>query len=767
MGFLKEALSGTGNFLISLAGDSTKEIIQNQDQTNEKKPLMDGGIFGAPTGMVTDLDKNAYEIFYAIYNNTPELYGLFSRIRGDVLADGYTILTDRTEQEDEIKDYLFQINFDEKMESTINDLLITGDGFQLVSELTEEAILECVQWVLEEANSSKLNPRRIVEQVNTPYKLNLFPIKSSTVEGKFDESGYPLQWVQEVAGKKRWYDGESVIHYRMNPVSNDPWGNTPLFSLRNVVIAALIFLRDRQLKYFQQGGTPNHVFKVKAPYGSDSYNRIANILQEFNKPGNQHKNILLAEQDGIDIEKLKEKQDMDFVQLWDKLVETIFVAWGMPPTVAGLLGNSKVGESSFAHEAYYKNIDVLQRKLESQLNRNFFSKFGKGVKIEFNRAYKKDEVREVDIKLKTTMYLQTQIQLGLITREAAARELDIPEEDVPKEADLQKGNLAQDLQKLQQMQGENGIDPMGAAAILSPQGEEPQNKASRENESAPAPGGTCTHPQSETISEQDGGLLYQKKKLTNFGEGKFKSAENRFVRDLNDYYTELEKTIVRVVEANARESGKPKVQEALADKYNKAMRDIEQVIKSSEKRLKKLSDDNVEFSYDLGVESATRELDQVSGVNKIVLSLESKNRFDVLKVSTFALVQGTNESMKKKLQGELQRGIMEREGIPDLRKRVKNVMGNTKYEAERIARTETNRSLNESHMATYRDSGVVEKLQWITFLDDRTADNDRNANGSIRKVGESFPYVGVSQPPAHPNCRCRVVAYFDEPGKLK
>lgn len=779
MGWIKEILNNVST-AIGISGNTTgAEKQKAADQSDEKRPLMAGSIFGSNT---TDniLDKNSYEVFYAIYNNTPELFGLYSRIRSDIMADGYEIKASTTDKGDKVKIHLTDIDFDEKLESTINDLLITGDGFMVISTIPEGAILEAVKQLIKEAHLPEtLNALRIAEAAGDTYaKYNLYPIKASTIKGIFDDSGYPKLWKQEVAGEYRSYAPENIIHIKLNPVSNDPFGNTPLYSLRNVVIAALMFMRDRNLKFFQQGGTPNHLFTTKAKYGSDTYKRIANILREFNLPKNAHKNILLSAEDELGVHKLVEHKDMDFPVLWDKLVETIFVAWGMPPTVAGLLGSSKVGESSFAHESYYKNIDTLQRKIEQKLNKQYFKQFGEDVTIEFNRTYKQDEVREVDIQLKKTMVMQTQLSLGLISREAAARELGISEEDFPPDGGGDVADLQQQLDRLQQLSSPNGkagIEPQNAAKLLSPQKttEPPTNKATRKNESATNKASTSNpHPPIQEQKGALGGLLFPdaNEKGSPYEKGVFKTLENKYVKDLKSFYKSIEKNVLLVVSANNREYGKPKLREKLEDKSAQLARDIESMTKFSKSEILKVTNPNVTIQYETSREFTEKRISPAlvaaGKALKVPMSLQSKNRFEALKVSNFNAVKGLNDETRKNLTFQLNEAILNREGVPEIKKRIKDVFKVTDSRAEVIARTETNRTYNESTLSTYSDSGVVDRVQWLTTIDDRTAPADMQANGSVVELGKAFPYVGVSQPPAHPNCRCTVLPFFDSPKKI-
>jgi hypothetical protein len=73
-----------------------------------------------------------------------------------------------------------------------------------------------------------------------------------------------------------------------------------------------------------------------------------------------------------------------------------------------------------------------------------------------------------------------------------------------------------------------------------------------------------------------------------------------------------------------------------------------------------------------------------------------------------------------------------------------------------ISHTEMNRAFNVQSIDTYTDWGV-EKIEWETSDPcDDCAEND----GEVVTIGDAFP-SGDEEPPVHPNCNCRVVAYVE------
>lgn len=80
--------------------------------------------------------------------------------------------------------------------------------------------------------------------------------------------------------------------------------------------------------------------------------------------------------------------------------------------------------------------------------------------------------------------------------------------------------------------------------------------------------------------------------------------------------------------------------------------------------------------------------------------------------------------------------------------------------AVRLARTEMNHITNQATLSAYRDSGVLEKYEYLATLDSRTSDICRELDGKVFKLSQA--QTGVNLPPLHPNCRSTTIPWFSE-----
>lgn len=75
--------------------------------------------------------------------------------------------------------------------------------------------------------------------------------------------------------------------------------------------------------------------------------------------------------------------------------------------------------------------------------------------------------------------------------------------------------------------------------------------------------------------------------------------------------------------------------------------------------------------------------------------------------------------------------------------------------AKLIAVTETASAYSKGSILAYKESGVVDEIEWIATIDEHTCEQCKALNGESTKLGKAFS-DGSSHPPRHPRCRCAI-----------
>lgn len=124
--------------------------------------------------------------------------------------------------------------------------------------------------------------------------------------------------------------------------------------------------------------------------------------------------------------------------------------------------------------------------------------------------------------------------------------------------------------------------------------------------------------------------------------------------------------------------------------------------------------------------------------------------------------------MQRRLSVHLVKKSTWRDISIDLAGRLKtNGFRKTRMRAERIVRTEMVNAMNRGHQVALEQSLQILpdlKRQWDAHLDARTSDICTALNGQVREIDKAFEQGGTSygHPPAHPNCRSRLLPFRDE-----
>jgi len=126
------------------------------------------------------------------------------------------------------------------------------------------------------------------------------------------------------------------------------------------------------------------------------------------------------------------------------------------------------------------------------------------------------------------------------------------------------------------------------------------------------------------------------------------------------------------------------------------------------------------------------------------------------------LIKSISDTTRDKLRKTLSEGVANGESIPSLASRVSAVYDEAKgSRAKKIARTETIAASNQGALQAYDQSGVVEKKEWYCAIDERTCEICSAMHKEVVDLHKNFS-GGVDAPPAHPNCRCVILAVIEE-----
>lgn len=237
--------------------------------------------------------------------------------------------------------------------------------------------------------------------------------------------------------------------------------------------------------------------------------------------------------------------------------------------------------------------------------------------------------------------------------------------------------------------------------------------------------------------------------------------------EISKYYSEVDKL--------ARKSGKVSV---------KKLREYKEILRlqSAKAYMSRLEDLKTRITHNL-VNLAVQESEMMGeSLQKTSKRAYSLSAYELSKYTGFANIitddqfakivnerwLGANYSdrvwedkarLETSLEKTLLQGIVRGQNPKKIAEEMQKDMGGAYYRCERLARTETIHTLNESTFQSYKDYGVKE-YEFICGADERTCPQCSELDGQHFKLSEKIE--GVTYPVIHPNCRCSTAPYFEK-----
>ena len=268
-----------------------------------------------------------------------------------------------------------------------------------------------------------------------------------------------------------------------------------------------------------------------------------------------------------------------------------------------------------------------------------------------------------------------------------------------------------------------------------------------------------TDPKQSEVNQINRDSQNQRDQMTNKPKKKALDTESPLILLPNEELdeNELEKAIKLLLKENEE-----KIIEVLESQKTsepliniKGIDDLPKLIKKffSFFTLKKISDAVIKVEFDSGWNSSEKKIDQNVQFNDGALEFLQQHTFDNIK--------GMTEEIANDLKQELERGIINGEGITKLTKRVEKVFDVGDNRAEMIARTETNRADNQGKLLAMKGSGLEMQKKWVTHEDDRTSPictrlDDQTIGLDDEFKDSSTGWTGQA-PPSHVNCRSTLI----------
>lgn len=509
------------------------------------------------------------------------------------------------------------------------------------------------------------------------------------------------------------FGNREVVYMMRNPRSDNIYGTAPLEVLSEIVLT-LVYGSTYNLDFYVNNNMPDGIIQLLGANEQQIRSFRSRFEAEFkdtdafnNYRRKFHTYPITSKEAKFTQFQLSSEQ-MQILEQQKWFVKIVWACFGINASELGFTEDSnKATEVVQSDIGKKKLIGPMLKLIEYHINNDIMPEF-EAPMFEF----KFDDYDIAEDKARHEL-LETEIRMGVKTAEMAAEELGIDVARLVKE----KEEAVQKQQDMMEKQSEIGI---GEKEDDDKKEKDPFQK-------------TDEDAKKKEVEQKANEPLMQP-----------------FEKEVIGHMRDVKKDVVKLIEGlNKNELGKIQINsniKGIPEDILKALKNIFSV-----DTFAPLVTASITKSFMKGLETSENELDQNFVPNK--------RATDFLSDQTFKNVKGMTDEVSEKLRKELGQAIVNRDSIPEMKDRIQKAFDVGEVRAKAIARTESNRALNQGRLEGARQSRLNLVKQWDSHLDDRTSPICNHLDGKIVGLNEKFSYNGENfdAPPSHVNCRSRLV----------
>ena len=560
-----------------------------------------------------------------------------------------------------------------------------------------------------------------------------------------DSPGYYQYSFRQIDAAPVPFARDEIVYGKMNTNTElMPYGWSPLQSIQQEVEVMIQSTRYNK-EFFKNNAIPDGI--ISADMNTDQLNQFK-AAWDLNMRGQAHK-LAFLNSDASFTNLSQTNKDMEWLEGQKWYFHVVFGAYGLSPMEAGFYedGNRATGESQ--ERVTVKNaIKPYLDLIEAKINREILPEYLGHDKLEFKWFPHDDAAEKIQHE-----QMMAKLNANVLTiNEVRAEEGLEPVEwgDVPMAMMMQDRMLEANGQETEdgEEDDDNDNNPKDKKDDKEDSKDKDRDKKKEEAEEKK---------DKEIKKELDAGeeVVIEAKDYADFLRIRFQKWQTDVFKFLDDTLKEefiekdyMEKTFGEFIRSlfNAinTKGFRKGIGAIITATFKEGMQEAEKEL-------------NVDIGFDSDFTAKVKvvEEQQVEGY------FTADGKWDGIK--------GISEEAQKDILNIVHKGLADREGLKVVKENIKTKMDqlvgteSTDGRAMRIARTESNRMINESKLLSYQKSGLKGKKRWNAFHDGRTSDVCKALNNETKELNELFRHKdGAWQtPPSHPNCRSVVEFVLD------
>lgn len=566
-----------------------------------------------------------------------------------------------------------------------------------------------------------------------------------------------------------------LVWLEMNPRPDSIYGRSATEILMNT-LQMLVYGVDYNLEYYTDNSIPKGVLMAE---GADSewidsfrkqWDQQMKVKNEVGDWRRRFHNLPIIGTKGEFIRVQFSNAELELINQQAWFSKLVWACKGIAPSELGMDDHPTKAHQIAQSEAVKRRIiRPLLQTIQQRINSEMISEFEKGVRMHPNHPDKGKLVKAKDIKFqfnledigedtKKIVLMGMEIRSGIKTANEVREEMGLsphPDGDKLRTSSGVSGMFGRP---------EEGISSEESGTSKDSIGEQKAHPHGKHSCECPSCGRKITLNAGEKCSEKKCPDCGDRMRATEAGEFQKAMTGNPYDNPLMFKPGErpTPKKVEDALEYILNDAEKRITAELRKQEGIDTLKNIKAVDRNLVDRLKGFLNLNqsedvvrhvIEASFLKALDDAGKEIGNIFQVDK--------GAIDFLKSHALDRVSDLDTELKNDIKAELERGMLNGEGIPKLVARVRDVFDTGKNRATMISRTEVLRASNEGLLDGYKQSGIKGKKQWVAKMDDRTSDLCRRLNGQTVGLNDNFvdpdgKWEGKA-PPGHVQCRSRII----------
>lgn len=353
-------------------------------------------------------EPRSFELDTLIYwvKRTPECIGILKRIATDIVTDisfravestkiGRPAKNRNENREIKAENFARKVNYRKKLIALQIDKLMTGDYYGWLGKVSDSQVAQIAKEVYKEygVELKEFTPGDFSGEINA---VELVPSSMMQINhDNFKVTGY-TQKNKTNPIADRHFSTDEIIHQKLLDIDGGVYGFSPM-EAGYTTIRTINSIKDFAYYYFKNGAKLDRAWKFMGNVDPNFLKKFEENLRTYKNVKMSHGDIVLANADKIEIDKLSESdKDMQYRQLAIYSTGVLAFSFNMPADIlSSILGadiKGTAGSSDIEDAGYNRNIECAQKEEEETWNERLWIPYF-GVEMSLERTFRQDQIR--------------------------------------------------------------------------------------------------------------------------------------------------------------------------------------------------------------------------------------------------------------------------------------------------------------------------------------------------------------------------------------